>query len=124
MGAAPILPEMLEKFFEQSLRSDNIDGVAYLAHYCELNDVDVSGWDINRFRSALNHYMNVDYNLSKLLTFTKFHNLYYSSRAHKVLGSLSEDQVDQATLEKASSAIFSNSDHLVDLTQLFNFLSN
>ena len=88
VGSAPVLPEVLAGFFHSSLKQDNLDGVAYLTEYCVRNEVDVSSWDLGLFRSSLNHYLNHDFDLGKLLIFTKFHSLYYTQRAQRVFGSL------------------------------------
>jgi len=85
-GPNPISQASLEKFFEQSLKRDNFDGIALLANYCEANSVPIGDWNLSRFRTAINHYMNVDFNLSKVMIFSKFYKLYYSSRAKSILG--------------------------------------
>jgi hypothetical protein len=123
VGGAPILPEVLARFFVHALRTDNLDGVAYLSEYCRRNEVDITNWDLSAFRASLNHYMNVDFDLSKLLTFTKFHTQFYAQRAQRVFGSLPNDQVDDASISAASQSIFSEHDALVDLSHLFTFLS-
>jgi len=55
---SPIDPRFLLKFYEQSLKQDNIDGVAHLVNYSNRFDIDLSSYPINKFRSALDYYLN------------------------------------------------------------------
>ena len=66
-------PRYLHKFFEQSLKHDNLDGVAHLVNYSERYGVDLSGFPVNNFRSAIDFYLNKKFDLSKVMTFLKFY---------------------------------------------------
>ena len=63
----------LEKFFVQSLKRDNFDGLGHLANYIERNQIDIARWEIGRFRPALDFYLNTSFDMNKLLTFTRFY---------------------------------------------------
>lgn len=69
----------MKAFFEQSLRRDNFDGLAHLASYAERNHVSTKDWDISRFRSALDFYLNHTFDLNKILTFVRFYSLHANS---------------------------------------------
>ena len=51
-------------------------------------------WNLSKFRSAINYYMNVNFNLSKVMIFTKFYTSYYKSRAEAILGSVRDATLD------------------------------
>jgi len=85
---AIIASSRLEDFFEQCLKIDNFDGLAYLADYVEGNNVDTTAWDLNRFRSALNFYLNHSFNLNKIMTFTRFY-------VHQAKLALAKEQLDR-----------------------------
>lgn len=80
-GFQPVPVSNLEKFFEQSLKRDNFDGLAFLIAYLETHNIDIGSWKVDRFRSAVNFYLNHAFNLNKILTFTRF----YVHRAKKAL---------------------------------------
>jgi len=67
--------------------------------------------------------MNVQFNLSKIMIFTKFHNLYYLSRSEEILGSLKGAGLNKTpTLKRASEIIFTKHDNLIDMRHLFDYL--
>ena len=70
----------LKNFFEASLRKDNFDGLAHLASYVERNHVSTKDWDIGKFRSALDFYLNHTFDLNKVLTFSRFYVQHANSR--------------------------------------------
>ena len=70
----------LKTFFEQSLNRDNFDGLGHLANYIERNHIDISRWEIGRFRSALDFYLNHTFDINKILTFTRFY-IHYANCA-------------------------------------------
>ena len=74
---SPIDPRYLHKFFTQSLKKDNIDGVAHLVNYSERYGVDLSNYPINNFRSALDFYLNTKFDLNKVMTFVKFYQRHF-----------------------------------------------
>jgi len=63
-------------------------------NYCQANDLDIGSWDIGRFRSALNYYLNVDFNISKVLVFSKFYSYYYRCRLNKAKELKSDQAAD------------------------------
>ena len=82
---SPIDPRYLESFFGDSIANDNFDGIAYLVNYCKRYGVDVSNFPIHKFRSGLDYYLNKRFNLSKIMTFTKFYQKYYGDLADREL---------------------------------------
>jgi hypothetical protein len=122
VGPQPILPEYLEQFFERCIARDNFDGIAHLTNYCNQNEVEIGEWNLSKFRSAINYYMNVNFNLSKVMIFTKFYTSFYKARAASILNSVSEADLDGKAMAKATHAIFTRHDNLVDMKALFNYL--
>ena len=72
-------------FYQQSLRRDNLDGIAYLCNYCTEREVPFEIFDLSAFHNALNYYLNVQPNISKVMIFTKFYCAYYNERQKKLL---------------------------------------
>lgn len=95
-GYQPLANKTLESFFSQSVKLDNFDGLAYLASYCETHNIDVSGWNMDRFRSAVDFYLNHAFNLNKILTFTRFY-------VHRAKGSISRDDPIIVNQDKQTS---------------------
>ena len=75
----PVKVEHLAQFFELCLKKDNFDGLAHLATYVERYQVNISGWEIDRFRSAIDFYLNHSFDINKILTFTRFYMHYANS---------------------------------------------
>lgn len=75
----------MQRFLEQAIKRDNFDGIAYLTNYCQNFSVDASEWNLSQFHSAINYYLNVNFNMSKIMIFTKFYKHFYASRAQKIL---------------------------------------
>lgn len=48
----------LKDFFEKSLKSSNKKGLSLLINYLERNEVDISDWEIQRFRQSLDENLN------------------------------------------------------------------
>lgn len=119
-GSCPIDPQFLQRFYENSLKKDNFDGVAYLTNYCENHSVDVTQWNLSSFHSALDYYLNVNFNISKLMIFTKFYTLFYTQSARTVLQG--ENRLSEQSSAKAAEAIFGRHDGLVDMNRLFSFI--
>lgn len=115
----PLSNSSLEKFFGQCLKHDNFDGLAYLASYVETHDVDISKWKMNKFRSALNFYLNHAFNLNKLMTFSRF----YLHKARKAIEkeTIWPDQEDQTSFEQYDR-VFGDLEALVDMSALFEHL--
>ena len=60
-------------YYLDSFKRDNIDATAHLVNYSDRYGVNLSNFPINNFRSALNHYLNVKFDLNKVMTFLKFY---------------------------------------------------
>jgi len=43
----------------------------------EKNSIDISNWDLNRFRPALDFYLNSSFNIDNVLTFSKFYTYFH-----------------------------------------------
>lgn len=78
---SPIDPRYLQKFFTECVKKDYIDGVAHLVNYCDRYSVDTSNYPVNSFRSALDHYLNRQFDLSKIMIFLKFYQRHINDRA-------------------------------------------
>jgi hypothetical protein len=118
-GVAALDQSDLQAFFDKSVRNDNFDGLGHLINYVEANSISTAGWDINKFRPALEFYLNHSFDLQKLLTFTRFyaHSLNCALASHNITAdsSVSEKQaVFEATFGKVES--------LVDMNALFEHL--
>lgn len=70
----------LNEFFEECLKKDNFDGLAHLANYVEKNQINIAKWEMNRFRSAIDFYLNHSFDINKLLTFSRFYIHYANSQ--------------------------------------------
>lgn len=77
---SPIDPRYLHKYFVQSLKADNIDGVAHLVNYSHRYGVNLGNLPINNFRAALDNYLNVRFDMSKVMTFLKFYEKHFADR--------------------------------------------
>lgn len=75
-----IQTHILQSFFEQSLKRDNFAGLAQLANFVEKYDVDISSFDMSKFRPALDFYLNHTFDLNKILTFSRFY-IHYANSA-------------------------------------------
>lgn len=111
--------EALSRFFEQSLSRDNFNGLAHLAAYAENFNIDISSWQISKFRPALDFYLNHSPDLNKILTFVRFYTQYANSRLRK------EDLKEADETKRAS--VFSRTfgdqlEDLVDMNALFKYL--
>lgn len=112
----------MERFFTQAIKRDNFDGIAFLTNYCENFSVDTSAWNVSQFHSAINYYLNVNFNLSKVMIFTKFYRQYYGQRAASIIKG--ESGLSEQALRNASIAIFDKHEGLVNMRALFSFLTD
>jgi len=112
-GETPIDRRYLERFYKHCIAADNFEGIAHIVNYCQANDLDIGSWDIGRFRSALDYYLNVEFNISKVLVFSKFYTYYYRCRLNRTKGMDSE---------AAARVAFGDSDDLVLMGELFEYL--
>jgi len=104
---SPVKVSDLNQFFEKSLAKDNFDGLAHLASYIERYQIDISRWEVSRFRSAIDFYLNHSFDINKILTFSR----YYMRFANSKLQSSSEFQ-----------DVFGDLEALVDMNALFGYL--
>ena len=121
---SPVDPRYLVQFFELSLKNDNLDGVAHLVNYSDRYGVNLGDYPIGNFRSALNYYLNKNFDLNKVMTFLKFYQKYTSDRAASEFEKLGNNSADLSESEilQVSKGIFETSDGLVDLPAVFDFL--
>ena len=70
---SPIDTRYLQKFLQRCLKQDQLDGVAHLVNYCARYGVDTRDFPANSFRPALDHYLNRNFDLSKIMIFLKFY---------------------------------------------------
>ena len=74
LSASSLIPnDSLNSFFCRSISQDNFDGLASLVNYVERGQIDISDWEMGRFRSGLDFYLNHAFNISKVLTFSRFY---------------------------------------------------
>ena len=97
---SPIDTRYLLKFFTQCLKTDNLDGIAHLVNYCNRYSVDTSSYPIEKFRGALDHYLNRQFDLSKVMIFVKFYQRHIADRARSAF-----DQVDPNMKDLPDSTI-------------------
>lgn len=117
-------PRYLQKFFEQSLKRDNLDGVAHLVNYSERYGVDLSGFPVNNFRSAIDYYLNKKFDLSKVMTFLKFYQRHMQDKARREFDQVEpiSKEISDEAIHSLSNKIFGQSDGLIDLPALFDHL--
>ena len=104
---SPVKVSDLNQFFEKSLAKDNFDGLAHLASYIERYQVDISKWEVSRFRSAIDFYLNHSFDINKILTFSRYYMMFAKSK----LQSSGEFQ-----------DVFGDLEALVDMNALFGYL--
>ena len=71
----------MRKYFEDCIKRDNIDGTAHLVNYSERYGVSLGTFPINKFRAALDHYLNERFDMNKVMTFLKFYSKHFRDRA-------------------------------------------
>lgn len=85
----------LNIFYTKSLKNDNFDGLGHLINYIEQNDIQINEWDITRFRSAVNFYLNHSFDVSKLLTFVRYYVAFGDSCLKNGSGLTDKDRFDE-----------------------------
>jgi hypothetical protein len=80
-------PRYLRLYFEQSIKKDNFDGIAYLINYTNNHDVGIGSWNLSAFRKAIDYYINTNFNLNKVMIFMKFYTSFFSNRRAQLLES-------------------------------------
>lgn len=103
----------LTAFYSKSLKTDNFDGLAHLINYVEQNNISIHEWDITRFRSAVNFYLNHSFDISKLLTFVRYYVAFGDSCLRNGSGVTDKDRFDE---------VFGELEQLVDINALFTYL--
>lgn len=48
--------------------------------YVEQHQIDISSWDLNHFKSALDFYLNTKFDMNNLFTFTKFYTYFHTCK--------------------------------------------
>jgi hypothetical protein len=85
--------------------------------YLEAYQLDISDWNLAKFKTPLDFNLNVKPNLSNVLIFTKYYTYYHQCRMSKVGGNLSSEGERFA----ANTKVF-NAPSLVDMRALFGHL--
>jgi Glu-tRNA(Gln) amidotransferase subunit E-like FAD-binding protein len=78
----------LRDFFEKSLKTGNNKGLSLLINYLERNEVDISDWEIQRFRQSLDQNLNQSFDKDFLQTFLRYY-------THFALSQLSQPEVKE-----------------------------
>lgn len=121
----PIPADSLRQFFDSSLSQDNYDGLAFLINYVEQSGVDISEWDMLRFRSGLDFYLNHTFNISKVLTFTRFyaHHVRCALQSESMVANLQNlETLSEPNLALLHREVFGQVEDLVDMQSLFGHL--
>jgi len=86
--------------------------------------VDVSSFPIDKFRSGLDYYLNKKFNLSKVMTFTKFYQKYYADLSARELDAFERegDDLTEAEAYTVSKKVFGKAENLVDMKALSEYL--
>ena len=87
--------------------------LTYLEHY----NLDISDWNLSKFKTPLDFNLNVKPNLNNVLIFTKYYTWYHQCRMNRVAVSLEND----ADKFNANAFVF-NAPGLVDMRALFGYL--
>jgi hypothetical protein len=67
----------------------------------------------------LNYYLNVEFNMSKVLVFSKFYTYYYRCRVNKALSQVKDLDSEVGAV---AETVFGESDDLVCMSELFQYL--
>lgn len=76
-------PAMLNQFYEKSLLSNNFNGLGHMMTYLEQYNLDISEWNLAKFKTPLDFNLNVKPNLSNVLIFTKYYTYFHQCRMAK-----------------------------------------
>ena len=71
----------LESYYSQCLTQDNFKGLSALVNYLETHQVNTStsGFDLSKWRSSLDFYLNYKFDMANLLTFVRFYTQFVRS---------------------------------------------
>jgi len=59
--------------------------LAHLIVYLEKNAIDISAWPLKNFRSAVDFYLNKAFNMSNMLTFTRYYVYHHTCKLNKAI---------------------------------------
>lgn len=76
-------PAMLNQFYEKSLLQNNFNGLGHMMTYLEQYNLDISEWNLAKFKTPLDFNLNVKPNLSNVLIFTKYYTYFHQCRMAK-----------------------------------------
>ena len=94
-----------------------------MINYLETNSVDISQWDMTRFRSALDFYLNHSFNLNNVLTFSRYYVQHARSGLAQAHGrGVNFQDADAASLSTIQQEVFGQLEGVVDIGALFNEL--
>lgn len=99
--------DSLHKFFNESLEKDNFDGLGHLINYLETRNIDITEWDLSKFRSSLDFYLNHSFDVNKIFTFLRFYVRSASSNLNK---------------NTSFESVFGPLESVVDMPKLFKYL--
>ena len=95
-----------------------------MVNYCNRYAVDTSEYPIEKFRGALDHYLNRDFDLSKVMIFAKFYQRHYADRARAQFDKVDSTLKDlpDSTILGVSQQVYGPSEGLVDFAALTDYL--
>lgn len=102
-------------YFRRCVSNDKLEGVGHLVNYCEHYDVNVSKWQLEKFRSALNYYLNEKFDLNKICLFNKFYTAFFQSRYR-------DATQKKLPTDQLAKAVFGENDDLVDMKGLLQYV--
>ena len=83
---SPITTDQLNSFYNKSIARDNFEGLAYLINYLETQNISIASWDIGKFRSSIDFYLNHSFDLNKIFTFTRFYTHFANCKLESLQG--------------------------------------
>ena len=113
-------PSMLNQFYEKSLLNNNFSGLGHMMTYLEQYKLDISEWNLAKFKTPLDFNLNVKPNISNVLIFTKYYTYFHQCRMTKQskITPVLETEADKFV---ANANVFNNPS-LVDMRALFGHL--
>ena len=90
--------------------------------YAQKFDYSISQWDLNKFRSAIDFYLNTRFNLNNLLIFSKFFIYHHNCRLTEQLKDRSFSALSETEKEALYNDVFAKTEDLVDNRLLFAHL--
>lgn len=100
--------------------------MGHLINYAEKVDLNTASWSLMKFQSAVSYYLNDAFDLSKLMTFTRYYTHVNQSRVDSLLAKDYEgrniEQLAEKEKKQLHAKVFSESDKLIDMQSLFGHL--